>query len=88
MTSMHTRFYLLGYSGYLLPRSLRRLLARTKVHRAWLAGDMGIFPPDRRGGEGATGVCDRTTFIPRKGPSRAVAKTAHIVQNLLQPFGR
>ncbi|MPQ69427.1 hypothetical protein [Pseudomonas sp. MWU12-2323] len=87
MTSMPTRFYLLGYTGYLLPRSLRRLLARTKLHRAWLAGDMGVFREARGGAELFCGVCDRKSFHPRKGPNRAIAKPQHIVANLMFPFG-
>jgi hypothetical protein len=87
MTSLSTRFFLLGYSGYLLPRLVRRLIARTKCHRAWLAGDMGILRERRIGSGGFGSVCDRETFHPRKGPNRAVATPSHVVINLLYPYG-
>lgn len=40
--------YLLGYEGRLAPRAIRRLLARTQMHRAWLSGYMGVFREERQ----------------------------------------
>lgn len=37
------QIYLLGYSGWHLPRALRKGLARTALHRAWLCGHLGCF---------------------------------------------
>lgn len=37
------RIYLAGLSGYVAPRALRRLLAGTPWHRAWLVGHLGYF---------------------------------------------
>lgn len=39
---MH-RIYLTGYAGRQAPRWLRRALARTELHRAWLSGIDGRF---------------------------------------------
>jgi hypothetical protein len=36
-------FYLRGYSGYVYPRILRRVFAKTRIHRAWLSGKLGVF---------------------------------------------
>lgn len=50
------RAYLLGYGGYLPSRLVRRLVAGTELHRAWLCGYMGIFRND----DGRlSSVCDR-----------------------------
>lgn len=35
--------YLKGYEGYRPPRWVRRLLAKTEIHHAWLAGYMHVF---------------------------------------------
>ena len=35
--------YLFGYSGRPLPRWIRRMFARSEVHRAWLLGSTGCF---------------------------------------------
>lgn len=32
----------LGYQGFLLPRLLRRMIAKTRAHRAWLSGFTGL----------------------------------------------
>jgi len=40
------RVYLHGYQQYILPRWLRRTLARTEFHRAWLSGFHGRFEED------------------------------------------
>jgi hypothetical protein len=87
MTSIPTRFFLLGYCGYLLPRIVRRMIAGTEYHRAWLAGDMGILRADQSPTGTKSGVCDRKTFHPRKGPHRAVATPSHLMVNLLYPYG-
>lgn len=88
MTSLNLRFYLAGYSGLLLPRAMRRLLARTNLHRAWLSGDMGVFTEERAEGMVACGVCDREWTQYRKGAGRAPAKLSTIAKHLLFPFGR
>lgn len=41
--NLYLKMYLCGYGGKLLPRWIRKLIAKTKLHRAWLAGFMGIF---------------------------------------------
>lgn len=46
MISFAHRFYLHGYHGHLLPRLVRKLIARTMFHRSWLAGHMGVFEQD------------------------------------------
>lgn len=88
MTSLNLRFYLAGYSGLLLPRAMRRLLARTNLHRAWLAGDVGVFKEERPEGMVACGVCDREWIQFRKGAGRAPAKLRTIAIHLISPFGR
>ena len=35
--------YMLGYAGQGVPRQLRRLLAGSLIHRAWLLGRGGYF---------------------------------------------
>ncbi len=87
MTSLSLRFYLAGYSGLLLPRAMRRILARTKLHRAWLSGDMGVFTEERPEGMVACGVCDREWVQFRKGAGRAPAKLRTIAKHLLFPYG-
>ncbi len=37
------RVYLHGYQRSELPRWLRRAIARTEIHRAWLSGYQGCF---------------------------------------------
>lgn len=37
------RFYLHGYQRRDFPRAFRRVLARSPLHRAWLAGWHGYF---------------------------------------------
>ena len=37
------RIYLAGYAGYRPPRLVRRLLAGSPCHRAWLLGFKGFF---------------------------------------------
>lgn len=43
MRSIYHRVYLTGYSGAVMPRRLRRLIAGSELHRAWLIGYMGFF---------------------------------------------
>lgn len=38
--------YLMGYEGVCPPRWVRRLIAGSELHRAWLAGYMGVFYED------------------------------------------
>jgi hypothetical protein len=58
--------YMKGYKGVLYPRWVRRLMARTELHRAWLSGYMGIFcEQDQRKEWRRTSVCDRATFAYR-----------------------
>ena len=38
--------YLLGYGGWYCPRSIRRIVARTEIHRAWFLGSTGHFSQD------------------------------------------
>lgn len=40
------RAYLAGHSGRVMPRQVRRILAGTELHRAWLLGSMGFFEQD------------------------------------------
>ena len=86
MTCLHMRFYLAGYSGLLLPRAMRRLLARTTIHRAWLSGYMGVFQEESPEGMVGRGVCDRPTMHYRKGSNRAPAKLRTIAKHLLSPY--
>lgn len=39
--------YTLGFQGYLPTKAMRRTLARTALHRVWLAGRHGIRPQTR-----------------------------------------
>jgi hypothetical protein len=55
MTAIAHRFYLHGYHGRVLPRLVRRIIARTLFHRGWLAGHLGVF--EQQGVR--HGVCDR-----------------------------
>ncbi|MFU8776236.1 MAG: hypothetical protein ACNA7M_01020 [Roseovarius sp.] len=42
------RVYLAGYSGYIMPRWLRVLLAGSELHRAWFLGSQGFFEEQGR----------------------------------------
>lgn len=35
--------YITGYKGYKYPRAVRAFFAKTELHRAWVAGIMGIY---------------------------------------------
>ncbi|MDC0660579.1 hypothetical protein N6L27_21455 [Leisingera sp. SS27] len=43
MTTICQWFYLAGYGGWIMPRFLRRLTARSEFHRAWVTGCLGFF---------------------------------------------
>lgn len=43
MRALRHRLYLEGHFGYKAPRWIRRLVARTQLHRAWLYGYNGCF---------------------------------------------
>lgn len=60
--TVEERLYLMGYSGHLPSRTLRRIFAGTKAHRAWLSGIMGVYK-DEHGQQ--YGVCDRMWTIAR-----------------------
>lgn len=59
--TIYLNVYLAGYGGTCPPRWLRRRFARTELHRAWLAGFMGIYTDSQ-----PRGVCDRATYHYRK----------------------
>lgn len=44
--SLYLRVYLAGHSGRVMPRWLRRLVARSTLHRARLSGFNGCFEQD------------------------------------------
>ncbi|WP_140849212.1 hypothetical protein [Paracoccus sp. FO-3] len=46
MNRLFMLLYLSGYSGRAMPRQVRRLIAGTEFHRAWLLGSMGFFEQD------------------------------------------
>ncbi len=54
--------YMQGYRGKVLPRAVRKLCAKSTLHRAWLAGHMGIFEQ----GDMRFGVTSRSNFHYRK----------------------
>jgi hypothetical protein len=86
MPTIWTRFYLLGRRGLLLPRLVRRLIARNEWHRAWLVGHMGIYF-DESGHR--YGVCDREWSRYRKGPQCGVPPSfIQLLTELASPFGR
>ncbi|WP_080670392.1 hypothetical protein [Agrobacterium tumefaciens] len=43
---IYLRVYLIGYDRKVMPRLLRKLLARSEIHNAWLLGYMGFFELD------------------------------------------
>lgn len=43
MNRIYHSFYLAGYGGWIMPRLLPRLTARSEIHRAWLLGCLGFF---------------------------------------------
>ena len=46
MQSLYLRVYLVGYRGWYMPRALRRIIAGSELHRAWLLGFLGYFEED------------------------------------------
>ena len=58
--SLLQRVYLAGYSGTSPPRWLRRCLARSDWHRAWLLGFTGCFTEDKVAFGPAGAYPDRT----------------------------
>ena len=88
MTSLALRFYLAGYSNLTMPRPMRRLLARTQMHHAWLAGHMGLFKEGEGDDEVAYGVCNRDCMRYRKGPGVTKTKLRTFVLSLLSPFDK
>jgi hypothetical protein len=47
--------YLFGYKGKTPPKWLRRLVAKTMLHSAWLNGKLGIYTESGRKYHTATG---------------------------------
>ncbi len=77
------RFYMLGYTGVCLPRSLRRLIAKSAWHSAWLDGMMWLLAEEGR----RMSVCDRQSISSRKGPD-VEACLADVARTLLFPYSR
>lgn len=46
MNYLYHRIYLAGYSGWMMPRRLRRVIPRSQIHRAWFLGSTGHFAED------------------------------------------
>ncbi|WP_060192530.1 hypothetical protein [Burkholderia ubonensis] len=80
--SLAGRMYFIGYAGLSLSRVLRKLIARSRLHRAWLNGHMGLFEEAGR----PHGVCDREWYSYRKGRNQVVATPRQILSTLLRPF--
>lgn len=40
------QIFLQGHSGKVMPRRLRRLIAGSEIHRAWVLGYKGFFEED------------------------------------------
>lgn len=43
MNRIYHLIYFKGYSGYFYPQLIRKLFAKTELHRAWIAGRYGIY---------------------------------------------
>lgn len=43
MNSIYHRLYIYGYRGNDAPRLIRKVLARSELHRSWFSGRMGVF---------------------------------------------
>lgn len=43
MNRIYHRVYLAALNGWIMPSRLRKLVARSELHRAWLLGHMGFF---------------------------------------------
>ena len=84
-TSMGMRFYLAGLDGLFIPRKWRRLIARSKWHRAWLNGYMAIYYE----GGAFYGVCQRDWVRSRKRPAgHADDNLWRIIKQLVAPWSR
>lgn len=46
MKDIYLRIYLAGYKGKKMPRTLRKIIAGSELHRAWLMGYLGFFEED------------------------------------------
>ena len=55
------KVYILGYEQVIFSRRIRRIIAKTKFHRSWLAGNMGCFCENGK----RCGVLDREFFTNR-----------------------
>lgn len=42
--NFHQFVYLSGYSGLVLPKSVRRIIGKSELHRAWVLGSKGLWP--------------------------------------------
>lgn len=62
MKPMKHKIYIFGYKGWLPQKWLRRLFAKSDIHRAWLTGYMGFFVESGK----HCGVTDRTFYQYRK----------------------
>lgn len=87
MTSISQRFYLLGYSGKLVPRQARAIFLRSTWHRAWLSGYTGVFFEGEN--EKQFGVLDRQWYAYRKG-SKAPEHVGFMafMSHMLKPFSQ
>ncbi len=61
------QFYFIGYEQLFLSRKFRRAIAKTEMHRAWLAGNQGNIGV-------AEGVLYREWFTDRKHHTNATFK--------------
>ena len=43
LSNIEHHAYLFGYKGRILPRFIRKIFARSGLHKSWLAGHMGAF---------------------------------------------
>ncbi len=46
MSRFHQFVYLAGYGQWLMPKTVRRVIAGSQLHRAWLLGLLGFFRED------------------------------------------
>lgn len=43
MRELYHRIYMAGYGRWFMPRRMRRVIAGSKIHRAWFLGFNGYF---------------------------------------------
>lgn len=55
--SIRSGFYISGLDKIMLPRTFRKLIAGTEIHRAWISGKIGRFSEFRDEGEIEHGIC-------------------------------